>query len=181
MSTSWKIRIRKQDGGREAFDIEKLTGSLRRGMRQVGVSAEGACELARAIHIHLQRRRRRLISSSAVFEMVLKALRQVRMGETAEILELHRMLRAVRRRLLYVRHEDGNVTMWDKSWLAKLAEGIWCLSPGTARILAGEVEIHLLPQEEREVSRREVLDLLNQKVSQFGLADAVPVEPIKDT
>ena len=64
MSTSWKIRIRKQDGEQEGFDIEKLTGSLRRGMQQVGVSAEGACELARAIHIHLKRRRRRLISSS---------------------------------------------------------------------------------------------------------------------
>ncbi len=180
MNPSWKIRVRKRDGTREDFDIEKLGGALRRGMHCVGESTADARELAHAIHIHLQRKRRKSISSSAVFEMALKTLQRVEMGQAAEILELHRMFRGVCRRVLRVRHEDGKITMWDKSRLARLAERIWDLSPRTARIFAGEVESHILPQEQREISSREVLDMLNQKVSQFGLADAVPVEPIKD-
>ena len=180
MKPSWKIRVRKRDGTREDFDIEKLAGSLRRGMPCVGESAAGARELAHAIGIHLQRKRLRFISSSALFEMALKTLRRVKMNQVAEILESHRMFRGVRRRVLRVRHEDGKITMWDKSSLARLAERIWGLSPRTARIFAGEVESHILLQERAEFSRREVLNLLNQKVSQFGLADAVPVEPIKD-
>ena len=50
------------------------------------------------------------------------------------------------------------------------------LAPEVAsRIAAGEVEMILLRQDAETVSREEVTDTLNRVMSEFGLADAVPV------
>ncbi|MCD4825596.1 MAG: hypothetical protein K8S55_13455 [Phycisphaerae bacterium] len=170
-----KITVRKRDGRTEGFDVEKLAGSLWRGLQPAGGAYRDARELALAIRIYLHRKRRRSIPSAAIFEMGLKVLRRVRRGPAAELLELHRTLRTVRRRLLRISHDDGNVTQWDKSWAANLAVGIWQISPATARIIAGEIELDILPCEETEISRRSLLERLNRRVAEYGLADAVPV------
>lgn len=175
MKTSRKTRIRKRDGSVEEFDVAKLAGAIRRVLERLdGVHAD-ADDLAGGIQLYLQRSGRTLVTSAAVFGMLLKVLRRVRLGDAAELFELHRTLRMVRRRLLRVRHDDGCSTQWDKSWLAALAERMWHVSRNTARILAGEIELHVLPQEEAEVSREDVLEMLNQHISQWGLAEAVPV------
>jgi hypothetical protein len=106
--------------------------------------------------------------------MMLKSLRRVRFGEAAELLMLHRSLREVRRTLLRVRHGD-HLTEWDKGWLVRLAMDIWPISHRMARIIAGEVEERLLVPDRSEVTREKVLALLNQKMCELGLADAVPM------
>ncbi len=174
MEPSRTIRVRKRDGNIEAFDVGKVAGVFRRALAHLpGECVEGG-ELARAVHLYLLRTNRRSISSSAVFEMAVKALHRVQRGEAAEMLELHRTLRNVRRRLLRIRHADGRVTQWDKTWLAEWTRHVWRVSRRTARMLAGEVEYDLLPQEETDLSREEVIDRLNEQVAQWGLAEAVP-------
>ena len=175
MDQPGKIEVQKRDGSIEEFRLAKLAGALWRGVRVAEGTYRDARELAGAIHIFLMRKRIKSISSSAIFEMGLKALRRIHMGEAAEILELHRTLRAMRRKLLHICHDDGNITLWDKGWLVALAMQMWHLSRQTARLLAGEVELELLPQEDNEIPRQEVLDELNKLVQQYGLADAVPV------
>jgi hypothetical protein len=175
------ISVVKRDGSVEPFDEAKLAGALRRGMDRRDDSQAQVENLARALGLYLRRLRRPRVSSTAIFEMVLKALRRVKMGDRAEMIELHRTLRRVRRRLLRVRHDDGQVTQWDKSWVVCLAERLWGLSRRTARILAGEVELDLLPQEECEIPRRDVVDALNRRVVEWGLADAVPVQGVGKT
>jgi len=153
MEPSRTIRVRKRDGNIEAFDVGKVAGVFRRALAHLpGECVEGG-ELARAVHLYLLRTNRRSISSSAVFEMAVKALH---------------------RRLLRIRHADGRVTQWDKTWLAEWTRHVWRVSRRTARMLAGEVEYDLLPQEETDLSREEVIDRLNEQVAQWGLAEAVP-------
>lgn len=175
MNDTRMICIRKRDGSLEEFSIEKLTGCLWRVLYQAGGTFCEARELAMAISIFLGRSRRREVTSNALFEMAVKSLRRIRRGDAAELLELHRALRAVRRPLLCIQHDNGQVTEWDKTWVARLAEGVWNLSRSTGRLLAGEIEMELLPQQDVVLSRQAILRRLNEKVSQFGLADAVPV------
>ncbi len=176
MERSRMIKVKKRDGGIEDFDVAKLGGVLGRGFRQLGGDIFEARELARAIEIFLVRSKRFRISSAALFEMGLKALRHVKMNDAAELLELHRTLRTIRRRLLRVRHEDEKLTAWDKGWLVELAARMWHVSHTTARILAGEVENEILSHDQPEIHREEILDLLNRRVAELGLADAVPVD-----
>ncbi|MBN1554358.1 MAG: hypothetical protein JXA11_06410 [Phycisphaerae bacterium] len=175
MAMSRKTRVRKRDGSVEEFSAAKLAGALRRVLDRLEGARADAYDLAAGVGLYLRRTRQSLVSSSAVFNMLTKVLRRVGLGDAAELMELHRTLRMVRRRLLRIRHDDGCSTQWDKSWLAMLAERMWHVSRGTARILAAEIELHLLPQEEREISREEIVELLNDQVSQWGLAEPVPV------
>ena len=167
--------VRKRDRRCEPFDATKLAAAMMRGFVRGPEARRQAVELARAVEVFLRRQRKRVVSSSALFEMALKALRRVHQGAAAEVLELYRSLRASRRRLLRVRHDDGRVTHWDKSWLVKQAESIWGISTSAARIIAGTVEMDLLPQEPAVVARGTALEALNEQVVAFGLADAVPV------
>lgn len=176
MTETRKIKVRKRDGSVEAFDLLKLGAVLGQGLQRTGGTPRLGRDLARAVHLYLQRNRREVVTSKAIFEMAVKALRRVCMGEAAEVLELHRTLRAVRRPLLRIRHAEGRLTGWEKSWVAAMAQRIWCVSRRTARILAADVELYLLPSEDRVVDRQEVVDLLNRRVAEFGLADAVPVK-----
>ena len=170
------IKVTKRDGSIEDFDVAKLGGMLGRGFRKVGGDISNACELARAIEIFLVRSKRYEISSSALFEMGLKALRHVKMNDAAEILELHRTLRTIRRRFVRIRHENEKLTRWEKSWLVELAIRMWHVSRNTARILAGEVENEIISKNQPEMPREEILDLLNKRMAELGLADAVPVD-----
>ncbi|MBN1942295.1 MAG: hypothetical protein JW849_03275 [Phycisphaerae bacterium] len=175
---SRKIRVRKRDGSIEEFNAAKLAGVLRRVLDRLEGVRTDADNLAGGMYLYLQRTRRTIVTSAAVFGMLVKILRRIQLGDAAELFELHRTLRMVRRRLLRVRHDNGCTTRWDKSWLAVLAERTWHVSRPTARILAGEIELCILPQEEAEIARGAILDLLNEQVSQWGLAEPVPLARI---
>lgn len=176
MDGSWTIHVQKRDGRAERFDAQKLAGAIWRGMRGAQRSYRNARDLAAAIEIYLVRTHVRCISSAALFEMSVKVLRRVGLGATADAAEAHHARRRKLRRRLRVRHDGGEVTLWDKSWLVALACCGWNVSQATARILAGHIEDELLTDAPRALARREVLDLLNVRVAQWGLAEAVPVD-----
>ena len=175
MNGSGTVRVVKRDGTEEAFDVHKLAAALFRAMRASGGRFRDADQLAQAIGIHLRRCGWSRVSSAAIFEMAIKVLRRCRLMRAAESLQSSRTERRLRRSRLRVRHHDGRTTLWDKSWLGELAQRSWFLSPRTGRLLAGEVEGALLGAEATVVSRQDVLDMLNERVAQYGLADAVPV------
>lgn len=174
MDGSRTIRVSKRDGSEEGFDRLKLASSMWRAMRLTDGQYRDACELASAIELYMERRGRRRVGSNVLFEMALKVLRRCRLGKAAGAMERHRWCRQKARARLRLRHEGGEVTEWEKAWLAEWARRSWLVSRTTARILAAEVEAELLAGSRLHVDRREALDLLDRRVSEYGLADAVP-------
>jgi hypothetical protein len=171
---SGTIRVLKRDGGEELFDAQKLAGVMHRAMRVSGGRLYDARQLAAAIELYLERSEWDCLTSTAVFEMTVKVLRHCGFDAPADALEAHRAERQARRQRVRIRHEDGKVTLWDKSWLSEVAQRSWFLSPTTGRILAADVERDLLAAQVGVVHREDVVDMLNQRVAQYGLADAVP-------
>ena len=177
MIESGTISVRKKNGQIQPFDTGKLAGCIWRSVDAVGGEYQLAWEIARAVEIYLRRKDRDEVTSSAVFEMCLKALRRVKIGEAAEVMELQSALRSIRRRLLRIDHGNGKISHWDKNWLVTLGRQIWQLSVETVRIIASEIELEILPsQQEKVLTREEICKILNEKVVQFGLADALPVD-----
>ena len=195
MNGSRTVRILKRDGSSEVFHSSKLAGSIFRGMRTSGEgSYPDAIDLAVAIGIYVQQGCQcPCVSSSAVFEMTLKVLRHVQFIAAADAMENYRVWRTSRRRQLRITHADGRVTHWDKGWLARVGAQSWKIGPGTARIIAADVEQELLTNAANVANisnaalpanrtgrqevflRQDVLELFNRRVAEFGLADAVPV------
>ena len=175
MNGSGTIRVLKRDGTDEPFETLKLAGMMWRGMQQTRGRFGDARDLAQAIAIHLTRTGQRRVTSEALFDMALRVLRRVRMGDAAAVLEKHRLWRQAQRSGLLLYHGPGRVTLWDKSWLCHHLDRAWKVSPATARVIAAAVEVELLTMDEIIVTRQEVLARMNQAVSQFGLAEAVPV------
>jgi hypothetical protein len=144
-------------------------------MRETSGRYFDACQLALAVEIYLDRNDRRRVTSTTLFEMAMKVLHRSGMDRAAEALDSCHAARAEARLHLCVCHDGGQSTQWDKGWLSQLAERSWFLSRTTARILAGEMERDLLARGPGVVARRDILDMLNQRVAEYGLADAVPV------
>ena len=176
MDGSRTIRVIKRDGCEEAFDAAKLAAAMYRAMLHVGGTFYDAGQLALAIEVHLSRTGVKRISSAAIMEMVLKVLRRVGMAPAAMAVEAYRGWRDGRRRQIRIQHECGEVTLCDKGWLSELACRGWHLSSKAGRIIAAQVERDLLAGRRNELSRQEVQDMINERVAEFGLADAVPVE-----
>ena len=174
MNGSGTIWVQKRDGGVEDFDSLKLVGAVSRAVRPAGGRCGYARPIAAAIELFCRRSGCACVSSAAVFEMTVKAMRCVRLETGAEAMESHRTWRARRRRQLRVSHEGGQVTMWDKSWLCELAQRSWRLSRSAARIIAGRLECELLAGPDELLWRGAVVDMLNAHVAACGLADAVP-------
>ena len=175
MNGSGTIRVVKRDGSGDMFSPRKLALAMYRGMRSSEGRYADALDLAVAIQIYLSRSGYLCISSAAIFEMAMKVLRRVRMAEVAETMEAHWRWREGRRRAIHIVHAGGNVTMWDKSWLAELARRSWHIMPSTARIIAGQIEMSLLQRKHSEYDREYLIERLNARVAEYGLADAVPV------
>lgn len=169
------IQVLKRDGGAELFAREKLAGAMCRVMRGRGGTLQDATDLAEAIELQLGRRSPR-VSSAAIFEMVVKVFRRVRLFAAAKAIEHHRAWRRSRRAKMRILHEEGTVTAWDKAWLAKLAESGWGVSATVARIIAGQIESEMLAADTLVITRAGALDILNARVAALGLADAVPVQ-----
>lgn len=176
VSSSRKIMVRKRDGRVEAFDRMRLASVIAGAIIKTGGAWSTAADLAEVIELYIKRTNQTLVSTAAVFEMAVKSLNRVGLGGAAQRLEVNSTIRNVRRRVLRVSHKNSCVTLWDKSWLAEVAQRSWGVSWRTARILAGEVETDILATGCGKISRDEIVQCLNDKVSQFGLADAVPVD-----
>ncbi len=174
MDGSRTIRVIKRDQSIELFDVCKLAGSIWRAM-QGGARYDHSRRLAEAVELYLTRRSYKCISSSAIFEMVVKALRHVGLDAAADSAEAYDDWRNTLRKQLRIRYNTGKLTFWDKGWLCEFARRSWHLRPVTARWLAGLVEIELFAEDDLVVSRQNVIERLNRCVSQYGLADAVPV------
>lgn len=176
MSGSGTIRVLKRDGSVEAFDARKLSAAIWGAMQGGGARFEHARRMGEAVETYLRRCGGGCVSSSAVFEMVVKALRHVGLFAAADAAESYCKWRNTLRRQLRIRYNTGNLTFWDKGWLCQFARRSWGVSSATARILAGQVEIDLIRGNDLVVSREAVIDALNRLMSKYGLADAVPVE-----
>lgn len=176
MDISVKLQVRKRDGNIEPFDRARLAGVIASAAVKTGGSWQEANDLAEAIELYIRRSNQNLVSSAAIFEMVLKSLNRIGLGGAAQRLDVNARLRNVGRRLLRVSYDSSRNTLWDKSWLAEIAQRSWGVSWRTARILAGEVETDIIVKGASKVTRSEIVDMLNAKVSQFGLGDAVPVD-----
>lgn len=175
MSGSRTIRVLKRDGRTEDFNRGKLACAMWRAMRGTGTRRSDARELASAVAIYLDSKSKYTVSSSAVFEMGLKVFRRVAMYPAAKVFEAHRVWRDDGRKALRVAHESGRETRWDKGWLAEVISHSWHIQLEVSRILAGEVENRVLQERRETISRLEVLDIANETVASYGLADAVPV------
>ena len=177
MSRSKPIRVIKRDGTVEPFDETKLAASMWAAMDGVEGEYEDARELARAVGCYLHRIEWPCVASAAVFEMALKILRRVQFRRAASVFETRRQRRKACRKRIRVIHDGGQITAWDKSWLVKLAARVWHVTDRTGRIVAGQLEQELLDEEVRWIRRGDLVDRLNDHMLDFGLADAVPVEP----
>ena len=177
MNGSRTIHVVKRDGQLEPFGMLKLAGAMWRGMQQTGEGRfRQACDLAQAVEVHLHRTAQYTIASDAIFTMIIRVLRRVGMGRSGQSIETHRLWRRAKRVGLVLVHGPEKVTLWDKGWLCEVVRRAWNVSPATARTVAGAVEGELLAAAEIMVTRAEVLDRMNRVVSEFGLAEAVPVQ-----
>jgi hypothetical protein len=136
---------------------------------------EDACQLALAMKIYIDRDTAKVVSSGAIFEMAVKVLRRVSLDGAAETLRMYRGQTHAWRHVMRVQHYGGTVTYWDKAWLSELACRSWYLMPRTGRLIAGEIEKQLRCANKEIVSRGELVEMVNRRVTEFGLGDAVPV------
>lgn len=174
MDGSRTIRVLKRDGSVEEFNQLKLAGAIWRALAPRGQYRE-AVDLSAAIGLYLERALWTSVSSAAVFEMTIRVLRRVGMDDAAKSMETFRFSRGRRRRLIKVAHLSGQVTFWQKDWLSRLGAKYWSIARSTARIIAGQVERELLAGPGGTVTRVELVERFNTLVSEYGLADAVPV------
>lgn len=175
VNESGMIRVLKRDGTVEPFDTRKLAGAIWRAMRGTPGQYEDACQLALAMKIYIDRETVKVVSSGAIFEMAVKVLARVSLAEAAETLRMHRGQTHAWRHMMRVQHYGGRVTYWDKAWLSELACKSWYLMPRTGRIIAGEIEQLLRHADKEIVSRGELVEMVNRRVTELGLGDAVPV------
>ncbi len=172
MIGSGTIRVAKRDGSAEPLDTLRLAGVIWRAMGNAG-RYKDALELARAVGIYLRRTGQEEVSSKAIFEMGLKVLRRARMHDAAEAWEDHHMRRLHLRTALTVTVADEEL-VWSKSALADVVAKTWHVSARTGRIIAAQVEQALMDRPDFLVEFEEIVDMVNEAVAAFGLADAVP-------
>ena len=108
--------------------------------------------------------------------MTVKVLRKVGLAAAAKTLERHRAKRTGWQRITRICHDSGQTTYWDKTWVTELACRSWRLMPRTGRIIVSQVEDELRRANTFSISRLELVERLNDRVAEMGLADAVPVD-----
>ena len=176
VARSGKIHILKRDGTIEPFDLYKLRGSLLRVLPAEEGNVLRAEAMAAAVRCYLLQRGLQCASSAAILEMVLTALRLMGWHGAAARLEQRHIARSALRSRLALQYHDGRLTAWSKEWLVQHARSHWLLGRTAARILAGQVEQHLLDRGARQVDRRTIMKALEWLVGAYGLATPVPAE-----
>ena len=101
------IQVLKRDGAVEPFNTDRLRACLWRVLRPTRRGDGLPRLLCEAIAIHLRRRGATKVSSAALFEMTLLALRETDQAPAADALEAHRRWRQRARRTLRLVDEDG--------------------------------------------------------------------------
>lgn len=174
MQCSRKIMVVKRDGSVEPFDLYKLAASVWRVSRSSGRTCKEAIDLSRGIELYLVRRLHLRVDTSLLSRLLRKVMVHAGFAGTTA-LQLHTHIRRQRRTELFIAHRGGRRIAWDKTWLARMVENTWDVSRPVARIIAGEVEMELLESSRKMFSRRELVAMVNDRVSAFGLADAVSI------
>ena len=163
------IQVLKRDGAVEPFSADRLRACLWRVLRcgdQGNLLPRLLCE---AIAIHLRRRGTAKVSSAALFEMALLALRETDQPAAADALEEHRRWRHQARRTLWLIGEDGRRRPWDRGWLTARLQSRWAISRPAARAIGGILESELLGQADPLPAQR-LDDLIDERVENYGLA-----------
>ncbi len=169
MNGSRKIQVLKRDGAVAPFSPDQLRLCLWRAMAAHRGQFAQAGHLAEAIVLYLVGVKAPAITSRALLEMALQALRQTNHAAAADALETHHRWRLAARRRLTVLHRADRRSEWNRQWLTEQAQRRWDLSRAVARALSAQIEAELLG-EGGEVRRQKVLDLLDERVENYGLA-----------
>ena len=176
------IRVVKRDRRTEDFDPYKLAGAMWRAMCGCGGAYATACTLAGAIEDYLARRSRiTKVTAGAVFEMSTKTLRSVGMPQAAVAMEEYRCRRRRLRTCTRLQDSRGRAIRWDKGFLKAFLQNSWGLAPGAANAIASQVEMEVLtlPRDLR-LHPAVIIELLNERMAEYGLADAVPLGQINE-
>ena len=171
---SGTIRVLKRAGSVELFDTARLRLSMWRAMRGDGGSFDHADQLAEAIGVYLRRSSCGLVTSRALLEMALRALRQTGQVEAADTLEAHDRQRHDRRQQLTLGHEGRRRSRWDRDWLTGQIRHRWDVGLGAARALSAEIESELLARGGC-VDRAAVLNRVDERIAAYGLASHCPL------
>ena len=170
---SGTVRVLKRTGAMELFDSARLRLSIWRAMQGKADLFDHADHLAEAIGVYLRRNGCHLVTSRALLEMALRALRQTDCPEAADALEAHARRRYERRQQLTLAHPHGR-TRWDREWLTGQIAHRWDISLGAARALSAQIEEELL-QRGGCVDRDAALELVDQRIAAYGLASHCPL------
>lgn len=169
MNGSRSIQVVKRDGDLEPFSLGKLRGCLLRALTCTPNGQAIVEPIARAIQLHLHKRKLTFISSRMLLTLVLRALRHTGNESAAERLEAHHSRRQQRRAAVHIVGPTGRRTGWDKSAFAKIIHRRWDVSPAAARAMAAGVEQDVLAAG-KDLTELELIDLADDRVEQFGLA-----------
>ena len=169
MMGSRMIQVLKRAGEPEPFDRRRLRLCLWRAMRGGDAAFTHADRLSEAIGLFVGQRGCRVVSSRALLEMALRALRKTGRAAAGDALEAHSRQRQRARRQLTVVHDNGRRSRWDRHWVTQQVRHRWRIGRPAARAISAEIERHLLARG-GEVSRDAVLDLVDERVENYGLA-----------
>jgi hypothetical protein len=177
MRNKTRIMVAKREGGLEAFEPAKPRRCLIAAMRDGDSDMRFADALARAVELHLRDCSDPAPpSSSYIFRCLHTALTETGMEPVARRLALHRSYRARQRRRLSVFDPDRSrytLAPWRKAAVAATLEGDYGLSHAAARILAGEIEGHVLGLGYSVVSKTLIRELVRNELLAWGLGDVM--------
>lgn len=172
------VLVVKRGGGTEPFKFEKLRRCFWRALGGEGWSFQSAECLSQAVGIYLRREDRWRVSSRALLEIALRALRQTGHEDAAKELEWHHRHRLGARRRLKVTQTarpgeskavEAWVFRWDRDWVTRQIEQRWDISRAAAAAISADIEAELL-ESPSHIDRDALIDLLDERVEHYGLA-----------
>lgn len=176
MNTKTQLTLVKRDGSHEPFARGKLRRAIAIGMRACKYDPDLADPLVQAVEVHLKYwDEPRLPTTDYVFRCVHAVLNETGLKDVAEELVQYRRWRRGRRRVVRVVREGDKASSrpWRKSLIVRRLEKDFELQPATCRILASNVEQHVLGLGFAEVTQRLVDELLRTELMAWGLTEEV--------
>jgi hypothetical protein len=172
------VLVLKRGGGTEPFKLEKLRRCFWRALGGEGFTFQSAECLAQAVGIYLRREDRWRVSSRALLEIAIRALRQTGHDDAAKEVEWHHRHRLGARRRLKVtqpaRPGESTTTeswafRWDRDWVTRQIEQRWDIGRAAAAVISADIESELL-EKKSDIDRQALLDLIDERVEHYGLA-----------
>jgi hypothetical protein len=172
------VLVVKRGGGTEPFKLEKLRRCFWQALGGEGCLFQSAQCLAQAVGIYLRREDRWRISSRALLEIAMRALRQTGYEDAASQLEgYHRRRLGARRRLKVTQApRPGELAAsemwtfrWDRDWVTRQIEQRWAVGRPAAAVISADIESELL-ENKSHIDRQALLDLIDERVEHYGLA-----------